>query len=554
MILPIPKNDLKKTQLALDDTEKKLDQQVTQNKKASDERDGCNQQLQAEKTKTAALTTAKNAKDKNRKLDSSKKDAQRKIAELTKRIEDGLNDSDMLKAQKADYEAQIQALKDDTEKTEKDLAGARKRFGRFRRRSADNEKRTKAKSVVDAKLKDAEREKAALNEEVEAANEKLRITKNDLGRTKAEFDQLQQNFDYLKKNADTDAADKEKLNGTVNESNKKIEELSAKVDEFSGVITRKEQEFAGANEELETVKKDKFAKEIEAKKLKAENDEIKEKVKNLAYDKDQLSSEKKKLQDEYDQLINLVNGHEDETNNLNGSIKKLQRDLEINKTELTELRDRTANDNEKIVGYEKWSVEDASKIENYESHIKALEAQKKMALDDKTEAEKTAADQSDKRKKMEDQVKHSMHKFQEKNMLNARIAEIQTQPDEERQKADSADAVRKADLQKELEKDRAMKQKPDKKTQKLRVKVTDSEAKLADAGATGASIAKLKAKYETEFEGIETEKKEAQNAAVKAKKQAKQYTRKVEEAERKLAKFEQKESTINTQISKIQAV
>ncbi|ELP90262.1 hypothetical protein EIN_339630, partial [Entamoeba invadens IP1] len=54
---------------------------------------------------------------------------------------------------------------------------------------------------------------------------------------------------------------------------------------------------------------------------------------------------------------------------------------------------------------EKQSVEDASKIENYESQIKALEAQKKMALDDKAEAEKTAADQSDRRKKMEDQVK-----------------------------------------------------------------------------------------------------------------------------------------------------
>ncbi|ELP88742.1 hypothetical protein EIN_104750 [Entamoeba invadens IP1] len=54
--------------------------------------------------------------------------------------------------------------------------------------------------------------------------------------------------------------------------------------------------------------------------------------------------------------------------------------------------------------------------------------------------------------------------------------------------------AQKADSQKELEKERAMKQKPDKETQKLRVKVTDSEAKLADAGATGASIAKLKAK------------------------------------------------------------
>ncbi|ELP88744.1 hypothetical protein EIN_104770 [Entamoeba invadens IP1] len=53
----------------------------------------------------------------------------------------------------------------------------------------------------------------------------------------------------------------------------------------------------------------------------------------------------------------------------------------------------------------KQSVEDASKIKNYESQIKAFEAQKKMALDDKTEDEKTAADQSDRRKKMEDQVK-----------------------------------------------------------------------------------------------------------------------------------------------------
>ncbi|ELP93851.1 hypothetical protein EIN_176780 [Entamoeba invadens IP1] len=58
------KNDLKKTQFALDDTEKKLDQQVIQNKKVSDERDGYNQQLQAGKTKTAALTSAKNASDK----------------------------------------------------------------------------------------------------------------------------------------------------------------------------------------------------------------------------------------------------------------------------------------------------------------------------------------------------------------------------------------------------------------------------------------------------------------------------------------------------------
>ncbi|ELP83794.1 myosin heavy chain, clone, putative [Entamoeba invadens IP1] len=134
------KNDLKKTQLALDDTEKKLDQQVAQNKKVSDERNGYNQKLKAGKTKTAALTSAKNAsdkkisalnsekdelEDKNRKFDSSNKDAQRKIAKLTKRIEDGLNDSDMLKAQKADYEAQIQALKDDMEKTEKYLAVAK---------------------------------------------------------------------------------------------------------------------------------------------------------------------------------------------------------------------------------------------------------------------------------------------------------------------------------------------------------------------------------------------------------------------------------------------
>ncbi|ELP89654.1 hypothetical protein EIN_349540 [Entamoeba invadens IP1] len=125
-------------------------------------------------------------------------------------------------------------------------------------------------------------------------------------------------------------------------------------------------------------------------------------------------------------------------------------------------------------------------------------------------------------------------------MLNARIVEIQTQLDEERQKADSADAARKADSQKELEKERAMKQEADKETQKLIAKVTNSEAKLTDPDATGAFIAKLKAKYETELEGIETEKKEAHNAAVKAKKQAKQYARKVEEAERKLAEFEQK--------------
>ncbi|ELP86815.1 hypothetical protein EIN_272590 [Entamoeba invadens IP1] len=138
-------------------------------------------------------------------------------------------------------------------------------------------------------------------------------------------------------------------------------------------------------------------------------------------------------------------------------------------------------------------------------------------------------------------------------MLNARIAEIQTQPDEERQKADSADAVRKADSPKELEKERAIKQEADKETQRLRVKVTNSEAKLADAGATGASIAKLKAKYETELEGIETEKVEAQNLATEPKKQAKQYARKVEEAERKLAEFEQKESTINTHIGKTQS-
>ncbi|ELP88745.1 myosin-7, putative [Entamoeba invadens IP1] len=139
-ILPILKNDLKKTQLALDDTEKKLDKQVAQNKKVSDEKDGYNQQLQAEKTKAAALTSANGVndkmisalnsekdelEDKNRKLDSFNKDAQRKLAELVKRIEDGLNDSDMLKAQKADYEAQIQALKDDMEKTGKDLAGAK---------------------------------------------------------------------------------------------------------------------------------------------------------------------------------------------------------------------------------------------------------------------------------------------------------------------------------------------------------------------------------------------------------------------------------------------
>ncbi|ELP93849.1 hypothetical protein EIN_176760 [Entamoeba invadens IP1] len=69
-------------------------------------------------------------------------------------------------------------------------------------------------------------------------------------------------------------------------------------------------------------------------------------MKNLAYDKDQLSSEKKKLQYEYDQFINLVFGHEDETNNLNGSIKKLQRDLEANNTE---LRDRTTKSYEKDI-------------------------------------------------------------------------------------------------------------------------------------------------------------------------------------------------------------
>ncbi|ELP92509.1 hypothetical protein EIN_324570 [Entamoeba invadens IP1] len=44
---------------------------------------------------------------------------------------------------------------------------------------------------------------------------------------------------------------------------------------------------------LESIKFD-FAKEKEAKKLKTENDEIKEEVKNLANDKDQLSSEKKR--------------------------------------------------------------------------------------------------------------------------------------------------------------------------------------------------------------------------------------------------------------------
>ncbi|ELP91532.1 paramyosin, long form, putative [Entamoeba invadens IP1] len=362
-------------------------------------------------------------------------DKNRKLAELVKKIEDGLIDSDMLKAQKADYKAQIQALKDDMEKTGKDLA------------------------VVDAKLKDAEREKVALNEEVEAAIEKLRIAKNDLGRTKAELDQLQQNFDYLKKNADTDAADKKKLNETVNENNKKLEEL--------------------INEELETVKKDKFVKEIEAKKLKTENEEIKENMKNLAYDKDQLSSEKKKLQDEYDQLINLVSAHEDETNNLNGSIKKDRtvkdkkkiadleqqvQDLEyrpvgtsnIDQTEVIK-RDNQIADLEKAVAalkdqntqldaakkdMKKQSVEDALNIENNESHIKALEAQKKMALDNKAEAEKTAADQSDRRWKTN--APASVAQEEEKNMLNARIAGIQAQPDEERQKLDSADAARKA--------------------------------------------------------------------------------------------------------------
>ncbi|ELP84773.1 hypothetical protein EIN_074920 [Entamoeba invadens IP1] len=61
-----------------------------------------------------------------------------------------------------------------------------------------------------------------------------------------------------------------------------------------------------------------------------------------------------------------------------------------------------------------------------------------------------------------------------------------------------------------------MKQKPDKETQRLRAKVTNSEAKLVDeTGATGASIAKLKAKYETEFKGIETERKKHKTRPLK---------------------------------------
>ncbi|ELP84420.1 myosin-7, putative [Entamoeba invadens IP1] len=486
-------SDLKKQFVAEEDNSKDLETQLHEK-----EDDIANLEKQ---TKTAALTLAKNANDKKISLLNSEKDEledkNRKLAVLFKKIEDGLNDSDMLKAQKADYEAQIQALKDDMEKTKKDLA---------------------AKSVVDAKLKDTEKEKVSLNEEVEAANEKLRITKNDLGRTKPNL--TNSNRTYLKKNAATDAADKKKLNGTVNESNKKIEELSAKADKLSGVITRRGQEVAEADEELETVKKDKFAKEIEAKKLKAENDEIKEEVKNLANDKDQLSSEKKKLQDEYDQLNNLVSGHEDEINNLNGSIKKLQRDLEANNTELTELRDRTAKDKKKITDLEqqrdnqivdlekavaalkdqntqldvvekdmkKQSVEDASNIENNESHIKALEAQKKMALDDKAEAEKTAADQSDRRWKTKSNTQCTTNNTEEKLTKKAKDLTVQVdQLIDEKKKNDN-------DLEE-----------MDKMIKDLNAEVDIAQKQLDTANDEKDGNEAMKQKYQDELKSVRTE-------------------------------------------------
>ncbi|ELP86813.1 myosin-7, putative [Entamoeba invadens IP1] len=114
-------SDLKKQLVAEEDNSKNLETQL--HEKEDDIAD------LEKQTKTAALTSAKNANDKKISLLNSEKDEledkNRKLDELIKKIEDGLNDSDMLKAQKADYEAQIQALKDDMEKTGKDLAGAK---------------------------------------------------------------------------------------------------------------------------------------------------------------------------------------------------------------------------------------------------------------------------------------------------------------------------------------------------------------------------------------------------------------------------------------------
>ncbi|ELP83792.1 hypothetical protein EIN_070710 [Entamoeba invadens IP1] len=173
---------------------------------------------------------------------------------------------------------------------------------------------------------------------------------------------------------------------------------------------------------------------------------------------------KKKLQYEYDQLINLVSGHEDETNNLNGSIKKLQRDLEANNTELTELRDR--KDKNKIADLEQQVQDledrpvgtsniDQTEVIKRDNQIAYLENEVAALKDQNTQldaAKKNMKSGLSKTQTLNAQVSSlkvqvsapaSVAQEEEKNMLNARIAEIQAQLDEERQKADSADVARK---------------------------------------------------------------------------------------------------------------
>ncbi|ELP84100.1 Tropomyosin alpha-1 chain, putative [Entamoeba invadens IP1] len=94
-----------------------------------------------------------------------------------------------------------------------------------------------------------------------------------------------------------------------------------------------------------------------------------------------------------------------------------------------------------------------------------------MALDDKTEDEKTAADQSDRRKKMEDQSKHSMHK----------------------QNADNTDAARKA---------------ADSKLQEandLTVQVDKAQKQLDTAKDDKDGNEAMKQKYQDELKSVRTE-------------------------------------------------
>ncbi|ELP92409.1 myosin-6, putative [Entamoeba invadens IP1] len=241
--------------------------------------------------------------------------------------------------------------------------------------------------------------------------------------------------------------------GTNSEIGRRFdEELAAKDKEIETVKKKLAEEIAKReaaekalsemkikNVDLEALVQE-FKKDIESKKIALDKADMKSRkdqkhieelqgnIKRGMEDLSKLTNEYKKLEADNQRLQDEITEHKATIAKKDCVITELNKDIEDEEGEISDLkkklvaegdnskdletqlrmkRDNKIVDLEKAVAalkdqntqldaakkdIKKWSVEDASKIENNKSHIKALEVQKKMALDDKAEAEKTTAD------------------------------------------------------------------------------------------------------------------------------------------------------------------